>query len=264
MFIDVDAAACDYFTAMILKTRTTFSAPAILVGALFALAGSVQAENAGPDKVELGAADHFVILSKTGITNVPKSVVTGHVGTSPITGAALHLAATEVTGKFYTVDAASSNPDAVVASTKLSEGVLDMETAYTDAAGRVNPDSTEHLAGSITGSTFTPGLHKWGTGVNIAGEVTFDGDADDVWILQVAGPLTVGSGSEITLTGGALAKNIFWQVADTVTIGTTTKFQGIILAKTLIAMQTGASLNGRLFAQTEVTLQMNTVTQPAE
>jgi hypothetical protein len=246
-----------------INPKTLRSAPAILVGALFALAGSVQAENSGPDRVELGAAEHFAILSKTGITNVPTSVVTGHVGTSPITGAALHLAAPEVTGKFYTVDAASSNPNAVVASAELSQGVLAMEAAYTDAAGRVNPDSTERLAGSITGLTFGPGLHKWGTGVNIAGKVTFDGDADDVWILQVAGPLTVSSGSEITLTGGALAKNIFWQVADTVTIGTTTKFQGIILAKTLIAMQTGATLDGRLFAQTAVTLQMNTVTQPA-
>jgi hypothetical protein len=247
---------------MKIKTQTIFSAPAILVGALFALAGSVQA--AGPDEVNLGDAGKFVILSKTGITNVTLSAVTGDVGTSPITGAALLLPQTEVNGEIHTVDAASPAPDAVINPSGLGVAILNMETAYTDAAGRSNPDTTELLAGSITGATFEPGLHKWGTGVNIAGDITLEGSDTDVWIFQVAGPLTVGSSSNIVLEGGALAKNIFWQVGDSVTIGTTAHFEGIILSKTLIAMQTGATINGRLFAQTAVTLQMNTVTQPAE
>ena len=69
--------------------------------------------------------------------------------------------------------------------------------------------------------------------------------------------------ARITLTGGALAKNIFWQVAGAVSIGTTAHFEGIVLAKTMVAVKTGASVNGRLLAQTAVTLQMNTITQPA-
>ena len=65
-------------------------------------------------------------------------------------------------------------------------------------------------------------------------------------------------------TTGAQAKNIFWQVAGAVTIGTTAHLEGVVLAKTLIAVNTGASVNGRLLAQTAVTLQMNSVTQPAQ
>ena len=68
----------------------------------------------------------------------------------------------------------------------------------------------------------------------------------------------------MTLAGGALAKNIFWQVAGAVTLGTTAHFEGVVLAKTLIAVNTGATVNGRLLAQTAVTLQMNAITQPAK
>ena len=68
----------------------------------------------------------------------------------------------------------------------------------------------------------------------------------------------------MTLVGGALPKNIFWQVAGAVTIGTTAHFEGVVLAKTMIAVNTGASVNGRLLAQTAVTLQMNAITEPAK
>ena len=84
-----------------------------------------------------------------------------------------------------------------------------------------------------------------------------------MWIFQVAGTLDQANATRVTLAGGALAKNIFWQVAGAVTIGTTAHFEGVVLAKTLVAVNTGASVNGRLLAQTAVTLQMNAVTQPA-
>ena len=72
----------------------------------------------------------------------------------------------------------------------------------------------------------------------------------------------MSSAVRITLAGGAQAKNIFWQVADAVTLGTTSHFEGIILGQTGINLQTGATINGRMLAQTAVTLQMNTVTRP--
>ena len=90
------------------------------------------------------------------------------------------------------------------------------------------------------------------------------GGPDDVWIFQVAGTLNQANATHVTLAGGALAKNIFWQVAGAVTLGTTAHFEGVILAKTMIAVNTGASVNGRLLAQTAVTLQMNAVTQPTQ
>ena len=89
------------------------------------------------------------------------------------------------------------------------------------------------------------------------------GGPDDVWIFQVAGTLQQANAVRVTLAGGALPRNIFWQVAGAVTLGTTALFEGIVLGKTMIAVNTGASVNGRLLAQTAVTLQMNAVTQPA-
>jgi hypothetical protein len=103
----------------------------------------------------------------------------------------------------------------------------------------------------------------WATGLAISTDVTLSGGPDDVWIFQVAGALNQASATRVTLTGGAMAKNIFWQVAGAVTIGSTSHFEGVVLGKTMIAVNTGASVIGRLLAQTAITLQMNPVTQPA-
>ena len=218
----------------------------------------------GPAPVNLRSAGTFAILSKTGITDVYKSAITGEVGTSPITGAALLLSCGEVVGKVYVVDAAGPLPCAINDATTLTAAVGDMETAYLDAEGRVGPDFTEVGAGEIGGMTLSPGLYKWGTGLLITTDVTLSGGPNDVWIFQVAGTLDQANGTRVTLAGGALAKNIFWQVADSVTLGTTAHFEGVVLGKTLIAANTGASANSRFFAQTAVTLQMNAITQPAK
>lgn len=217
----------------------------------------------GPAAVSLGTSGNFAILSKTGITDVYASAITGNVGTSPITGAALLLTCGEVTGKIVVVDAAGPLPCAVNDATSLTVAVGDMEMAYLDAEGRISPNFSELGAGEIGGLTLTPGLYKWGTGLLISSDVTLSGGPNDVWILQVAGTFNQASATRVILTGGALPKNVFWQVAGAMTIGTTAHFEGIALAKTLIAGNTGASVNGRLLAQTAVTLQMNTVNQPA-
>jgi hypothetical protein len=217
----------------------------------------------GPVPVRLGTAGTFAILSSTGITDVYKSAIVGNVGTSPITGAALLLTCGEVAGRVLTVDAAGPLPCVATDPSFLTAAVGDMGFAYDDAAGRLGPDFTELGAGEIGGLTLEPGLYKWGTGVLITTDVTLSGGPNDVWIFQVAQTLNQASATRVTLTGGARAENVFWQVAGAVTIGTTAHFEGVILAKTMIAVNTGASVTGRLLAQTAVTLQMNAVTQPA-
>ena len=234
---------------------------AIMLTAI-ALAAS-SAAIAGQAPVNLGAAGTFAILSKTGVTNVYASAVTGNVGSSPITGAAILVTCTEVVGTIFSVDAAGPLPCTVNAAPFLTSAVLDMEAAYLDAEGRSSPDFTEVGAGEIGGLTLSPGLYKWGTGVMISTDVTLTGGPNDVFIFQIAGTLLQANAARVTLTGGAQAKNIFWQVADVVAIGTTAHFEGIVLAKTMVAVKTGASVQGRLLAQTAVTLQMNAVTQPA-
>ena len=229
-------------------------------GATTSASTTVEARGRAP--VGLGLAGKFVILSKSGITNVPTSAITGDIGTSPITGAAITaLTCGEVTGTIYTVDPAGP-PCRVVRPARLHTAVLDMQAAYNDAAGRQNPTATELGAGEIGGLTIAPGLYKWSSGVLITTDVTLRGGPNAVWIFQIAGTLREANGMHIVLRGGAQAKNIFWQVAGVVTIGTTAHFKGTILAKKNIAVKTGAVVTGRLLAQTAVTLKMDTVTQP--
>jgi Ice-binding-like len=236
--------------------------PISLMAALLALLSSASSGMAALEPVNLRSAGNFVILSKTGITDVYASAIVGNVGTSPITGAALLLACDEVTGTIMTVDAAGP-ACSITAPSLLTTAIGDMQTAYTDAAGRLNPDTTELGAGNINDMTILPGLYKWSGTVAIPIVVTLSGGPNDVWIFQISGDLTEGNGAQVILQGGAQAKNIFWQVAGQTTLGTTASFQGVVLCKTLIAMNTGAVLNGRALSQTAVTLQMNAVIEPA-
>ncbi|MDP2069319.1 MAG: ice-binding family protein [Lutibacter sp.] len=211
--------------------------------------------------VNLGVSGDFVILSKTGITSVFKSSITGDIGTSPITGAAMVLSCAEVTGSIFSVDAAGPGCK-TTSATMLTSAIGDMQTAYTDAAGRSNPDYLNLGAGTIGGKTLLPGLYKWSSSVNIPTDITISGSPTDIFIFQVAGTLKMSSSVKVILEGGAQAKNIFWVVSDAVTFGTTSHFEGNILGQTGINLQTGASINGRMLAQTAVTLQMNAVNKP--
>jgi len=236
---------------------------AVLLG--ICVTGAASADTGvGPKPVSLGTAETFAILSQSGITDVYRSAIVGDVGTSPITGAALLLTCGEVSGNMYTVDAAGPLPCAVTNASFLTSAVGDMGFAYDDAAGRLSPDFTELGAGEIGGLTLAPGLYKWATGLLITTDVTLSGGPNDVWIFQVAGTMNQANATRVTLAGGALAKNIFWQVAGAVTLGTNAHFEGVVLGKTMIAVNTGTSVNGRLLAQTAVTLQMNAITEPAK
>ena len=218
----------------------------------------------GPAPVYLGSASTFAVLSQSGITDVYRSTIVGDVGTSPITGAALLLTCGEVTGHVYTVDAAGPLPCAINSPNLLASAVGDMGFAYDDAAGRTSVNFSELGAGEIGGLTLAPGLYKWSTGVKISKDVTLSGGPTDTWIFQVAGTLVEANAVRVTLAGGALAKNIIWQVAGAATLGTNAHFEGVVLGKSMIAVNTGTSVNGRLLAQTAVTLQMNAITEPVE
>lgn len=231
----------------------------LIIGGLFS--GSTIAAS-GPSPINLRSAGSFAVLSQSGITDVYRSAIVGDVGTSPITGAALLLKCDEVTGNIYTVDAAGPLPCYTISPSSLSVAINDMGFAYENAAGRTSPDFTELGAGEIGGLTLAPGLYKWSSDLNISTDVTFSGGPNDVWIMQVSGELTEASAVKVTLAGGAIAKNIIWQVAGSVTIGTYAHFEGVILGKTLIAVNTGASVNGRLLAQKAVTLQKSNITAP--
>ncbi|WP_342328483.1 ice-binding family protein [Pedobacter sp. FW305-3-2-15-E-R2A2] len=224
----------------------------------------------GPGVINLGGAGDFGILTKSGISTTGITSVTGNIGVSPaaataITGFGLIMDTNGqsahtpiVTGKVYASDYAAPTP------ANMTTAVSDMETAFTTANGLVTPAPIVDLyAGNISGRILTAGLYKWSTGVLISNAgVTLTGGPNDTWVFQIAQGLTVNNGANITLLGGAQAKNIFWVVTGQATLGSNTDFSGIILSKTLISLNTGAKVTGRLLAQTAVTLNASTVIQP--
>jgi hypothetical protein len=252
------------YTVTVTTGAKTLSGQALTSSSVtsFTTSGSV----AGLAVVNLGSAINYIILAKSAINVGPTSNLTGDLGLSPaatsyITGLSLvnatgYATSSQVTGKVYAADMAVPTP------INLTTSVNNMITAYNDAAGRPHPDFVALGTGNIGGLTLTPGLYKWTNNVTVPGHVVLNGGANDVWIFQIAGNLTVSSAKNITLTGGAQAKNIFWQVSGTVNIGTTAHFEGVILSKTGITLGTGASLNGRALAQTAVILASNVVTEP--
>ncbi len=216
----------------------------------------------GPAPVNLGAAVNFVVLAESAITNVPSSVITGDVGLSPATGAGIGLTCAQVSGVIYDVNNTGPLPCTVVDPVRLTAAIGSKAIAYLDANSRA-PDYTELGAGNIGGLTLGPATYRWGTGVVIPTNVTLSGGPNDVWIFQIAQGLSVSSGVQIILAGGALPKNVFWATFAAADIGTTSKFKGVIISKTSITMKTGATTDGRLLAGTAINFDKNVATQPA-
>src|SRR6185369_12231663 len=220
----------------------------------------------GPVPVQLGMAENYAILAKAAIANVPTSAITGNLGLSPaaasyVTGFSLAKAGThwkspQVVGGVFAADNDAPTPS------NLTTAVANMLTAYTDAAGRPSANFMNLGAGVVDGLTLVPGLYNWQSSLNIPNDVTLAGAANDVWIFQISGDLKLSAAKAMVLSGGARAKNVFWQVAGAVDFGTTSHSEGIVLCKTAITLGTGASINGRLLAQTAVNVAGSTVTEP--
>lgn len=218
--------------------------------------------------INLGKANDFTILTEAGISTTGVTSITGNIGSSPITSTAItgfglimstdnqYATSTLVTGKIYGPDYAVPTPS------YMTTAISDMENAFTTANGIILPaPSTEMYAGDISGQTLSSGLYKWNTDVLITNAgVTLTGGVNDVFVFQIAQNLIVNNNAMITLSGGVQAKNIFWIVSGQATLGTYTNFKGNILSKTLVSLNTGAVVKGKLFAQTAVTMIANSVT----
>lgn len=228
---------------------------------------------AGAECVPLGAAASFVILAQDGVTNVPTSNITGNVGAHPITGASIGVTCAEVSGTIYDTDGAYTGGGAAdvtcrtTDATLLGTAVNDSITAYLDAEGRPAGVGATNLnlgGGTLSGQTLAPGTYTWDGTLNLTGDITLQGSATDVWILQVGGNLNQDAAMRVNLANGALSKNVFWQVGGATTnIGAGAHFAGIVITGGLVAMGTGASVDGRLYAAGAVTLQGNPITRPA-
>ena len=199
--------------------------------------------------VNLRSAGTYAILTQAGISGI-SATVTGDLGVSPaaatyVTGFSLVADSTnafstsaQVVGKVYAASYAGSTP------ASLTTAIADMQLAFTDAAART-PDVTELAAGEIGGMTLGAGVYKWSSGVSIPQDLTLFGDV------------------KVVLSGGALAQNVFWQVSGgPVSLAALAHLEGVVLTQTSVTLAAGASVTGRLFAQTAVDIDGSTVTQP--
>lgn len=221
----------------------------------------------GPTPVLLGTAGNFVILAKTAISTNGGSTVAGGLGVGPaVVDVARDLtllsepikfaSAPMVAGHIFAADYTNQTP------IKLTNAVAEMNAAYADAASR-KPDFIDVGAGIIGGMTLAPGTYKWNTAILIPASITLNGGPNDVWIFQVARSVIQASAARVRLSGGARAKNIYWQVAGTVEVKSLAHTEGVFLTQGEIILGKGASANSRLLTQSSVSLDANVVTQPA-
>jgi len=209
---------------------------------------------AGPDGIDLDCAAPFAILAGSTITSTGPSIINGDIGLSP--GSALiGFPPGTINGTIHI--------DAIAAAAQLC-----LTTSYNDGQGR-SLDAIS-LPGQLGGLTLAPGLYVnsstsgiSGTGAN--GILTLDagGDENAVWIFKMGSTLTTDPATSIVLAGGAQAKNIFWIVGTSATLGTTSVFYGNILADQSITLNTGAVLNGRALTRiAAVTIDASTINKP--
>jgi hypothetical protein len=237
---------------------------------------SGETSEADEEAVDIGTAEDYTILTKSGISTVPDSTITGDIGVSPIAATALtgfslsedsstqFSTSSQLTGQAFAASYGAPT------STKLTAAVSHMEVAYADAASRHVNEARVNFGDGILGGDYGGAGHPLTAGVytfrvdavTITSDIYFHGDVDDIFIIQMTGNLIQAANTKVVLTGGALAKNIFWQAAGYVEVGAGAHLEGILLVYTKVDFLTGSSLTGRVLAQTACNLQKATITAP--
>ncbi len=198
--------------------------------------------------VNLGSASTYAVLGASDLTNSGSTNLCGDLG--------LWAGTSIGAGYVFSCGGVSHVTDTAA---QTAQG--DLTIAMGDAAGRTNPAS---VSGDLGGLTITPGLYASSGTLALTGTLILDaqGDPNAVFIFQIAGTLTTATSSLVTLNGGAKATNVFWNVGTSCALGATSSFKGTIMTGTLIAFNTGAALEGRALAKTEVTMLANTISVP--
>jgi len=186
----------------------------------------------------LGSAGSFAVLGGQKVTNTGASVIHGNLGVSPgsaVTGFPPGLVAG---GVIHAADAVASQAQS------------DLTIAYNHFAGLA---LTQELTGQdLGGLTLTPGIYFFADSAQLTGALTLDaqGLSDALFVFQIGSTLKSASNSSVLFINGGQGSQLFWQVGSSATLGTTTAFQGNILALTSITLDTGADIEcGRALAR---------------
>jgi ice-binding like protein len=189
--------------------------------------------------VNLASASTFAVMATSSITSTGATQINGDVGLNP--GTSQGIPPAQINGTPHVKDAA------------VIQAQADLLAAYNDVVSRSTGAQT--LAGNLGGLRFTPGLYVNSSSVLISGagpnnNVTLDaqGNANAVFIFKMSSTLTTAPGAQVILAGGALAKNVYWQVGSSASLDTTTMFQGNILAAVSVTVNTNSVVTGRIFS----------------
>jgi len=240
-------AANTTYTAKITTGVKDLSGNALQTNFVWSLTTATSTSSCTQTAISLGTAANFEVLAGSGVTNTGKTNVTGNLGVSPGT-AVTGFGPGTVSGTIHAGDATAAT----------AQG--DLTTAYNNAQGLTLCPIA--VSGDLGGLTLAPGLYKSTSSLAITGTLTLDaqGDANAVFIFQIASTLPTSSGSNIVLANGAQSQNIFWAVGSSATLETSSVFKGTIMAYASITITTGATLDGRALAcVAAVTMDTDTV-----
>ena len=271
---DSDLAPATTFTATVSTAALALSGDALAADYVWTFTTGTQAAQVLPQlAVPLGSASSFAVLASAAITNIPSSLITGNVGLTPDTGSnisgfSVPASCPEIVGLMYAVDA-SGPACAVVDPVVLDNAKIDAGIAFLDATASVRGTPTA-ISGDLNGLTLYPGLYESGSTIEISpgGFLYLDaqGDSSAVFIIRSANSITTEATSEVVLTKGAKATNVYWTAGTAVTLGTGSIMKGSLLAGTGISLLTGANLEGRALNQgpsaAAITIDTSTITLP--
>ena len=173
------------------------------------------------------------MLAGSTVTNTGPSVLNGDLGVSPGTALTGFGLPAVVNGATH---APTRSPPGAV---RPHHGLQRRRRAARLAGQR--PDRHD-----LGGLTLTPAPTATATSAQLTGALTLDaeGDPNAQFVFQIGSTLTTASASSVVLINGASPCNVYWQVGSSATLGTTTAFQGNIMALTSISLNNGATVAG--------------------
>jgi Ice-binding-like len=231
------------------RRRRTTSAVALAAG--LTLVVLPLAAQAAP--VNLSTTAPFVVLAGSTVTNTGPSVLNGDLGVAPGTALVGFGLPAVVHGATHSADAVAN------------QAQTDLVTAYDVAAGQPVPPANDLTGTDLGNRALTAGAYRFTSSAQLTGRLTLNaqGDTNAQFVFEIASSLTTASASSVVLTNGANPCNVHWQVGSSATLGTTTAFQGNLMALSSISLSNGATVIGRMLARNgQVSLINNVLTRP--
>ncbi|MEP6573618.1 MAG: ice-binding family protein [Gemmatimonadota bacterium] len=200
----------------------------------------------------LGTAGAFAVLGSTAVSCIGVSNIAGDVGVAPAGSVSGFPAPCTI--------AAPGAPTPHINDAVAQRAQQDVTPAFNALAAM--PCGTSLTGQDLGGKTLSPGVYCFTSAAQLTGTLTLAGPSGGLWVFQISSALTTGTSAHVVMSGGGLAKNVFWQVGSSATIGQTTTFQGNIVAGVSVTLVQGASLNGRALSKAGVTMDTNIITLP--